>query len=319
MNRRQFNVAMATACVSIPSFAADWPEKTIKMILPQAAGSGPDNIARVLCDHLAKKWGQPVIIDNKPGGQNNVSAIAAARSSPDGYTFYFATAASLVTNQFLFRQLPYDPEKDFAPVAFVARSPFAVVVSASSPLKSLSDFVARAKAGPVTLGNQGPRTLSGMATSLLVVRTGAKANLVPYVTVGAAIQNLMGGQLDALVADVAAVAPLVRQGQLRMLATTADKRLPDWAQVAAVSESIPDFNVVGWFAIVAPRDTPVQIIEKANKDISDALSDPEVVKRVSSAGVTAVSGLSTKQAGTFIAEERARWSKVVRDIGMTPE
>ncbi len=139
--------------------AQSWPDKPIKFVLSQPPGSGPDNVARMLGERLARTLGQPIVIDNKPGGQNVIGAQAAARSPADGYTFYFATTAALVTNPLLFKTLPYDPAKDFVPVAFVARSPFAVLVKAESPIQSIDDLVARSKASP------GRLTLIDLATT----------------------------------------------------------------------------------------------------------------------------------------------------------
>ena len=189
MNRRQLclaGIAGVTATLGLlaqaqaQAQAQAWPDRPVKWVLSQPAGSGPDNVARLLSERLSKAWGQAVVIDNKPGGQNTIGAQAAARSAPDGYTFYFATTAALVTNAYLFKQLPYDPLKDFVPVGFVAKSPFAVLVEANSPIKSIEDLIERAKAAPgkVTMGNEGPRTFSGMIARLLNARAKVETNLV---------------------------------------------------------------------------------------------------------------------------------------------
>ena len=174
------------------------------------------------------------MIENKPGGQNTIGAQAAARSPADGFTFYFATTAALVTNPLLFKTLPYDPAKDFVPVAFIARSPFALLVRGESPITSIDDLIARSKAEPgkLTLGNEGPRTFSGMIARLLNARTQAQANLVPYASVGVGTQDLMGGHVDAMVADLASTAALARQGKLRVLATTSARRVAGLGQRA---------------------------------------------------------------------------------------
>ncbi|ODU81086.1 MAG: hypothetical protein ABT00_11680 [Bordetella sp. SCN 68-11] len=261
------------------------------------------------------------MIENKPGGQNTVGAQAAARSPADGYNFYFATTAALVTNAFLFKQLPYDPAKDFVPVAFVARSPFGILVKADSPIRTVEELVARSKATPgtFTLGNEGPRTFGGMIARLFNARSGAQANLVPYVSVGVSAQNLMGGHVDAIVADVASTAQLARQGRLRLLAVTSDKRLPDWPQVPAVSELLPDFDMVGWFAIVAPAGTPTAAVERVNRDINALLSDEEVAGRIATIGPIAAPGYSPAQTGEFLKREHARWAQITKEIDILPE
>src|SRR5262247_2125321 len=199
MRRRSFALG-ALAATALPSGALraqTWPDKPVRWVLSQPPGSGPDNVARILGERLGKLWGQSVVIDNKPGGQNTIGAQAAARSPADGTNFYFATTAALVTNPLLFKQLPYDPQKDFVPAAFVARSPFALLVEANSPVKSVDDLVARSKGEPgkFSIGNEGPRTFSGMIARLFNARTQAAANLVPYASVGVGTQDLMGGHV----------------------------------------------------------------------------------------------------------------------------
>src|SRR5512140_3374239 len=174
MQRKTFLTALlATLAISAAwAQGPGWPERPVKMVLSQPAGSGPDAVARLIGDRLARLWGQAVVIDNKPGGQNVIGAQAAARSAPDGYTFYFATTAALVTNAYLFKTLPYDPQKDFVRVGFVGKSPVALLVRAESPIKSLDDLIAKAKAEPGkwTLANEGPKTFSGMIGRLFAAR-----------------------------------------------------------------------------------------------------------------------------------------------------
>ena len=322
MKRRHLLQASAATCLwaSLGAHAA-WPDKPVKWILSQPPGSGPDNVARILADQLAKPWGQSVVIDNRPGGQNTIGAQAAARSAPDGYSFYFATTAALITNPLLFKQLPYDSAKDFVPVAFIARSPFAVLVDANSPMRTLDDLVARAKAagGSLTLGNEGPRTFSGMIARLFNARAGLGANLVPYANVGVGTQNLMGGHVDAMVADLASTAALARQGKLRVLATTAGKRVAGWDDVPALAERYGNFDMVGWFAIVAPAGTPAEAVQRMNRDVNALLSEREMAARIATIGPLADGSMSIDDVRRFLDAERARWSDAVREIGILPE
>lgn len=315
-------LVLAVACgASLGAAAQTWPDKPVKLVLSQPPGSGPDNVARLLSDRLAKVWGQAVVIDNKPGGQNTIGAQAAARSPADGHHFYFATTAALVTNAYLFKQLPYDPRRDFVPVAFVARSPFAVLVRADSPFQSLDELVARSKAEPgkVSLGNEGPRTFGGMIARLVNHRAQAGANLVSYASTGVSAQDLIGGHVDAIVADVASTAALVKQGRLRMLAVTSARRLPGFEQVPALAERMPGMEMVGWFAVVAPAGTPAAAIERFNKDLNGVLAEREVAERMAVIGPIAEPGMSPAQAGAFLRDEHARWSGFVKDIGVLPE
>jgi tripartite-type tricarboxylate transporter receptor subunit TctC len=320
----QYGLGLAT----IPGLAAPsvwaqaaWPDKPVKFVLSQPAGAGPDIVARLIGDRLARALGQPVVVDNKPGGQNVIGAQAAARAAPDGYTFYFATTAALVTNSFLFKTMPYDPQKDFVPVGFVARSPFAVLVKAESPIQSIQDLLDRSKAAPGTLsmGNEGPRTFGGIIARLLNARTKADFNLTPYASVGVAVQDVMGGHVDAVLVDVAASAQLVRQGRLRMLAVTTGKRVPGWEQVPSLSESLPGFDMSGWFALVAPTGTPQAILERMNREFNAALMDPEVTAKITAMGPIVDAGLNLEQVGAFLKDEYQRWSQVTKEIGLLPE
>lgn len=323
MNRRE--IVRSLAALPLAAWGAAraqaWPDRPIKWVLSQPAGSGPDNVARLLGERLQKAWGQAVVIENKPGGQNTIGAQTAARSPGDGYTFYFATTAALVTNPLLFKQLPYDPQKDFVPVAFVARSPFALLVEARSPVTSVQDLVARSKAEPgrFSLGNEGPRTFSGMIARLFNARTQAAANLVAYASVGVGTQDLMGGHVDAMVADLASTAQLARQGRLRVLATTAAKRVPGWESVPALAELLPGFDMVGWFALVAPAGTPAAVISRVNHDVDTVLADKEIADHIAAIGPLAGTGLAAEQVAALLRDERSKWGGIAKEIGVLPE
>jgi tripartite-type tricarboxylate transporter receptor subunit TctC len=326
MNRRHFNLSL-TGCAGVALLpvanlrAQSWPERPIKWVLSQAAGSGPDNVARLLSERLAKVWGQAVVIENKPGGQNAIGALAAARAPADGYTLFFATTAALVTNPLLFKQLSYDPRKDFVPVAFIARSPFALLVSGDSAIKSVEELVARSKAEPgkFTLGNEGARTFSGMIARWFNTRTQAAANLVPYASVGAGTADLIGKHVDAMFADLASTAQLVKQGKLRLLATTAARRVVGWEQVPALAEKLPGFEMVGWFAMMAPSGTPTALIERVNRDINALLNEKELGDRVGVIGPVVDGSMNASELGKFLDVESARWREIVKEIGVVPE
>lgn len=301
--------------------AQNWPDKPIKFILSQPAGSGPDNVARILGERLARTLGQAVVIDNKPGGQNVIGAQAAARSVADGYAFYFATTAALVTNSYLFKTMPYDPQKDFVPVAFVAKSPFAVLVKADSPIASMQDLVARSKTKPGTLSvaNEGPRTFGGLIARVINARTQAQVNLVAYANVGMAVQDVIGGHADAVVADLASTAQLVRQGRLRLLAVTSAKRVSGWEQVPALAELLPGFEMIGWFGLVAPTGTPQGVIARVNDELNKLLTDREVADRILAIGPMVEAGGAPEQFANFLREEHQRWALVAKEIGLLPE
>jgi len=314
-------LAAAVAVVAGSAFAQTWPDKPVKLLLSQPPGSGPDVVARIIGERLGKIWGQGVVVENRPGGQNVVGAQAAARSPADGYTFYFATTAALVTNTYLLKDLPYNAQKDFTPVAFIGKSPFAIMVRSDSPIKSLDDLLAKAKAEPgkISVGNEGPKTFSGMIARLFAARTKTDLNLVPYVNVGAAVQNTLGGQIDVLVADIASTAQLVKQGQLRMLAVTSGQPVEGFETVPTLAARLPGFDMVGWFAIVAPMGTPQAAIQRFSHDLDTVLRDKDVAERIHAAGPVTEGAGTPQQLAAFLKSENERWAAITKEIGILPE
>ena len=324
MKRRNFVQAALVTATSTSLWAQGanaWPDKPIKWVLSQPPGSGPDNVARLLSERIAKGLGQAIVIDNKPGGQNVIGAQFAAHAPADGYTFYFATTAALVTNKYLFKVLPYEPPRDFIPVAFIARSPFGVLVRADSPITSIQDLIARSKAAPgkLTLGNEGPRTFGGIIARLINARAKMEANLVSYSSVGVSITDLMGGHTDAIVADLASTAQFARQGRLRLLAVTTGKRVAGWEQVPALAETLPNFEMSGWFALVAPVGTPANAVARLNQELNTLLADPDMAQKILAIGPIAEPLGSPAQVDSYLKREHERWSEVTKEIGLLPE
>jgi len=324
MQRRIFQSALGAAALFQLGWAGaqdKWPSKPVKLVLSQPAGSGPDNIARMLGDGLAQALGQPFVIDNRPGGQNVIGAQAVARAPADGYSLYFATTAALVTNSYLFKALPYDPLRDFVPVAFVANSPFAVIVRADSPITSLPDLLARSLQNPgkLSVANEGPRTFGGMIARLINARGKAQANLVSYSSVGVAVQDILGGHADALVADVASTSQLIKQGRLRMLAVTSAKRVAGWEQVPTAAEHLPGVEMTGWMALVAPAGTAPETVQRLNTEINKLLANPAVAERILAIGPIAAGGGSPRDFDAFLRDEHRRLGQIVGDIGLLPE
>jgi len=324
MQRRHFTLSALSAAAGLhtaSAWAQEWPARPLRMLLSQPAGSGADNIARLIAEHLGRTWSQPVVIENKPGGQNVIGAQQAARSAADGYNFYFATAAALVTNAYLFKALPYDPRKDFVPVGMVAKVPFMLLVNSSLPVRNLQEFVARAKAQPgrLSLANEGPKTFSGMMSRLLAARAGIELNLVAYVSVGAAVTDTVGGQTDALMCDVPSAAQMVRTGRLRAIAVTTANRVAGWDDVPPLAAAYPAFDFAGWLGIVAPTGTPEAAIRRFNRDMDSFLRDKEVAARIGAIGPITEGAGTPEQFGAFVAAEHARWAQVTQEIGLLPE
>jgi tripartite-type tricarboxylate transporter receptor subunit TctC len=262
-----------------------------------------------------------VWIDNKPGGQNIIGAETAARATPDGSTFYLATTAALVTNPFLFKKLPYNPQKDFVPVTFVGRSPFALIVAGDSPIKTLQEFIDKAKAAPgaVSVANEGPRTFGGIISSVFAAREKIKLNQVAYASVNVAVQDTVGGHVEAVVADLPATTQLIKSGRLRPLAVTSAKRIAGFESVPSLSETLPGFDMVGWFAMVAPAGTPAPVIERVNHDVNALLNEREFADRIAAIGPIADGSMSASQLDNFLQGERTRWAAATQEIGLLPE
>ena len=316
------STALLSLCMaSTALLAQNYPNKPINLVVPFAPGGTTDIVARLVAQRLSERLGQQFIVENRPGGQNVIGAQAAAKSAPDGYNFYFSTVASLVSNTYLFKALPYDPRRDFVPVAFVANSPFAILVNSNSPIKTMEELIAKSKVAPgkVALANEGPRTLGGMIARLINARAKMGANLVPFASVGVATQDLLGGHVDALVADLASTAALAKQGRLRVLAVTNAKRAAGWESIPALAELIPNFEMSGWFALMAPTGTPDAIVTRVNRDMSTVLAEADIANRIAAIGPIAVSGMNPAAVAEFFKGEHARWAEMSKEIGLLPE
>jgi len=312
--------ALAAALGVTQVFAQAWPARPVRLIVSQAAGTSPDISARLIADRLSKVWGQGLVVENRAGGQNVIGAQAAARSAPDGYTFFYATTAAIVTNPLTFKSLPYDPPRDFDAVAMIAKSPMVVAVGAAVPAKTLAELIAldKSKPGMLSSAHEGPRTFSGMMSQAFNLATGVKALQVPYNGATPMIQDTVGGRTQIVFLSSAAVAPFIKRGDLRPIAVTVSKRVTGLENVPALAETYPGFDYSGWFAILAPAGTPKDVIAKVNRDVNQVLADPEVAQRLRDLGVVPEPG-STEALGEFLAAERTRWTKLVKDIGLQPE
>jgi tripartite-type tricarboxylate transporter receptor subunit TctC len=269
-----------------PANAQSWPTKPVRFVLSQPAGSSPDIVARLLGDRLSRVWGQPVVIDNRPGGQNVIGAQAAAHAPADGYNFYYGTTAALVINSYTLKSMPYDPVKDFIPVGMIGLSPFLIAANPSFPAKTLAELIAKAKAEPgtVSMATEGHKTFGGMVGEMLQVTAGAKLLHVPYSGVTPGIQDTIAGRTQITVQAAAAAMRFVTSGQLRAIAVSGSGRLPELPDVPTISATFPGFDYVGWHALVAPTGTPLDIVRRVNRDMDQILKDPEVVKRLADLG-----------------------------------
>jgi tripartite-type tricarboxylate transporter receptor subunit TctC len=301
--------------------AQAWPAKPVRLILSQPPGSSPDIVARLLGDQLARLWGQPVVVENRPGGQNVIGAQAAARAPADGYTFYYGTTAALVINSYTFKSLPYDPVKDFVPVGMIGKSPFLLAVNPAVPAKSVAELLALAKADPgkLSMATEGPKTFGGMVGNMLQATADVKFTHVPYSGVTPGIQDTIAGRTQLTVQSAAAVVRFVKGGQLRALGVSSQVRIPGLEEVPPIADTLPGFEYDGWHAVVAPTGTPAEIVQRMNRDMDRVLKDPEIVKKLENLGPITQGAGTPEELAEFLRAERERWAKLVREIGIQPE
>jgi len=304
-----------------PAAADTWPDRPIKIIVSQAAGGTPDIICRIISDKLSDLLGQRVVVENRPGGANVVGAQAAAHAAPDGYTLFFATAAALVSNPHTYKTLPYDPVKDFVAVSMVAKNPFLILANPSVPANNLSELVAYDKANPgkLTFATDGQRNFSGILATWLNKVSGANILQVPYATMPQGVQDTLAGRTQLTILAIPSAAPHVSRGALKPLAISWTKRLPLYPQVQSISETFPGVELTGWFVIVAPADTPADIVTGLNQEMDKVLKTPEMVQKLADLGFY-TEGAETPQAtSAFVKAQYELWAKIVRDIGLQPE
>jgi tripartite-type tricarboxylate transporter receptor subunit TctC len=324
MNRRHFALSLTSLSMAgwLPLAQAQaWPDKPVRFVLSQPAGAGPDILARYIADQLAKLWRQPVVIENRPGGQNVIGAQAAARAAPDGYSFYFATTAAMITNSFTFKTLPYDPVKDFAPVRLVGRSPFVIAAAAHFPVKDLAEAFARAKAEPGKIGiaSEGAKTFSGILAESVANTAGVKFNQVPYTKATDALQDVIGGRVELVCLPEAALVAYIKSGQVKPLASSTARRLSNLPNTPTLAESFPGFEFTGWNGLYAPAGTPPDIIARVNRDLETVLTQPEVVQKLLSLGSIAEPSMTVQGFEAFMRTERERWARIVKAVGITAE
>ena len=329
---RIFRWLLLSALLSTPcSFAAaqswpqalsqTWPERPIKFISSQAAGGGTDIIGRIVADQLAVRVGQPVVYENRPGGGNVIGTQAAARSAPDGYTFFYATAAALVVDPYTFKSLPYDPIKDFTVISRIAEVTFMVLAHPDVPAKNLPELIAYAKANPdkLAVATDGARRFSGMIAAWLNKLAGTNISYVPYTQMTQGVQDSLAGRVQLIIIAVPTAKGHVAAGKLRPLAVTSLQRLPEFPDVQAVAETFPGFDFAGWFALAAPSGVPPAIIERVHKEMNTILQDPAVSDRLKTMSFAPYGGGTLQQTQDYIEAQHKAWATLVREIGLQPE
>jgi tripartite-type tricarboxylate transporter receptor subunit TctC len=299
---------------------AGYPDRIVKIVVPFAPGGGTDVIARTLAQEMARDLGVTVVIENKPGAGTIIGTQAVAASEPDGYTLLMGTFANAV-NPSLHAKLPYDPHKDFAPVALIARSFNVVVVNPGSPIKSMADLIAAAKADPdkLSYGTFGTGTSAHLAGELF--KNMAKVNLttVAYKGAAPAITDLIGGQIQVMFTTVASAASLIEAGRLRALAVTSAERSPAFPDLPTVAEAgVPGYAAESWYGLFAPAKTPADVIDRLNKSAAMAVQS-EAFKRLGVNEGLVMIARPPEALDRYLRGEEERWRKVIQDAGIKIE
>jgi tripartite-type tricarboxylate transporter receptor subunit TctC len=295
-----------------------WPAKPIKLIVPFPPAGGTDVLSRALAEKISAATRWIIVIDNRPGAGGNIGLDAAAKSPPDGYSIAMGQTANLAVNPALYATMPFDPLKDFAPIALVSSQPLIVVVSSTSPYKSLKELVdaAKAKPGQLNMGSPGNGTIGHVGGELFQRRAGVKFAHIPYKGAGPVVTDLMGGSVDVYFANTQSVDALVKGGRLRALAVTSPKRLKNMPSVPTIGESgYPGFEAATWSGLVAPKGTPQAIVDKINAEVGKALANPDLIARLEADGSEPLGG-SPGRFADFIKAEHAKWGAVIKETGI---
>ncbi len=320
MRRRVMLTASATVAVSAPFLARaqqGWPPRPVRVLVPYPPGSGTDIIGRVLAERLQTAWGQPVVVENRPGGGGTIGTEAGARAAPDGQTFLISDVGPLAMAPSLYARLPYDPVRDFEPVGLVARLPFVLVAHPAVPARTAAEFVALAKARPgeIAYASVGNGSATHLAMELFRSAEGIELTHVPYRGSAPALNDLVAGQVAAMFVNTASSADLIREGRLRALAVGSRAPSPVLPGVPTLSEALgKDMGAGVWFGLLAPAGTDGEVVRRVSTDVSRTLGEPGVRARLEALGAE-VAASGPAEFAALIAAERDRWAPVVRASG----
>jgi tripartite-type tricarboxylate transporter receptor subunit TctC len=293
--------------------AEDYPDHAVKIIVPFAAGGTADAVPRLVGDWLSRKWGQPVIIENRTGAGGNIGAEFAYRAAPDGYTLLSSPPPPLVINQNLYPKLGFDPAR-FEPVIVMAQVPNALMVNPRTvPAQSVAELVEYLRKNPekLTAATQGNGTTSHLTAELFQVMAKVKLRFIPYRGSAPALQGLLAGDVDLMFDNLGVSLPLAEAGSLRLLAVASTQRLPSLPDMPTIAETLPGFEAVAWYAISAPPGTPKKITDKINADVNEALRQPELQERLKKLSAETFGG-SVEKTAKYLQEEVERWGNVIK-------
>jgi tripartite-type tricarboxylate transporter receptor subunit TctC len=308
-------IVAALVAFAAPASAQNYPQQPIKLIVPFAPGGGSDILARILGEPLAKRLGQPVVIENKPGGGATIGADIVAKSSPDGYTILLTTPGPQITNPYLMPKLPYDPNRDLLPVVMLVKAVNVLVVTPSLPVKSVAELIAYAKTNPgkLNFSSSGVGASSHLSGELFKMMAGIDIVHVPYRGSGPSIADILSGNIQMSIDTVSTMLPHIQSGGMRALAVASSEKNPTLPDLPTIAETLPGFDGSSINYISAPAGTPQAIVDRLNREFNAALTDPDVVQRMITAGMTPV---VETQADLIkrVKDEQMKWRKVIEQV-----
>jgi tripartite-type tricarboxylate transporter receptor subunit TctC len=314
--RRTALAVLALALAAGLVQAQDFPTKPIRMVVPFGAGTTTDIVGRIMAEGMSRALGQPIVVENRAGAGGGIGSEQVAKSPSDGYTLLMGTVGTHAINATLYKKLPYDPQRDFAPVAFPGYTPTLLVVPASSPLKSLKDLsdLARKPGANVSFASAGNGTSGHLAGELLKARLGGEMTHVPYKEGGLALSDVMSAQVNFMFYHPAAVVPHMKSGKLRALAASSARRSAAVPEVPAIAESGYDFDLVAWFMLYAPAATPAPVLARLRDAAAQALAHPEIAGKLKAQGLES-STMRADELPAFGRAELSKWADLVRRSG----
>jgi tripartite-type tricarboxylate transporter receptor subunit TctC len=310
----------ASAQPASTSSGQAWPSKPVRIIVATSPGGPYDETARAVGPKLTEIWGQTVIVDNRPGAANIIGATLAAKSPPDGYTYFLGSVASTAINPSLRKSLPYEPQRDFVPVSLMLSSPMILIVHPSMPVKSVKELVAlaRAKPGGLNYASAGVGNFQHLSMELLMSMAKIKMNHVPYKGFAPAIVDLTTGQVTLMFANIAGAMPHIRNQRVRAVAVSSAQGSALLPSIPAVATIYPDFDLTTWMGLLAPTGTPREIVTKVGGDMNRVLKHPDLQQRFAGLGQEVLAG-SPEQLTEYMRRDRARFAALIKDIGLTPD
>jgi tripartite-type tricarboxylate transporter receptor subunit TctC len=323
MKRSNFlKIALATsltACIfNAGAQSRDWPQSPLKIIVPFGAGSGTDQVARLIGQELSLALGQPVVIDNKPGAGGNIGAAAAARSAPDGLTLFVTTNTTQAANPFLYKQLPYDPIKDFVPIGRIANTPALLVANPSLPANNLSELIALAKSRPGKLSYASGSAGTLVPGAMLTFEAGIDMAHIPYKSIPDGLRDVMAGTVDMMFTDMATGSVQAKAGKVKALGVSSSKPSASMPEVPPIANTLKGFELLAWYAMYAPVGTPQTVIDRLNQIIVSSMAKPEVSSKFTAVGLEPMTS-TPKQLSEFNLSELEKWGRVIKRTGATPQ